>query len=1039
MEFYASLTYGQCVLLNLLWLIIILLHASTLSYAALSASAGADRTVAHALLTFKRHLLDDKNILSDWKPTINSSNCSTIDSTEYCSWMGILCDEDLNIYGLNLTDGELKWHNISSQEPAFSALCSIPSIRVLDFTNNNFSGSFPASLYNCTHLHSLGFSYNLLAGSLPESLDSMIALNYLDLSFNYFSGFIPPSFSRLPHLQYLNLVKNELNEIIPSFLGNLTSLRTLHLAYNPFSDAATIPGELGNLTKLTHLWLANCNLHGMIPRSLANLINLVDLDLSQNALTCEIHPSLFNYRSLIQLELYENNLKGPIPDNIGNLTQLVNIDISWNALTGQLPSSICQLTNLRSLHVSHNHLTGAFPSGLALLTSLTDIFAFQNNLSGALPLNLGAASKLETLALYDNSLSGPLPPLVCSQGTLRDMDLSNNMFRGNIPLQYSRCQTLTRLLLHKSQLSGPVPSGFWGSPGLVVLQLDNNNLEGAITSEIRKAHNLSTLKLDHNKFSERLPREIFDLNKLTYLSLSHNHFVGTIPSQIGNLKQLSNIYLQSNAFSGRLPAALASCTSINVLELGDNQFSGVIPTFLASLTAMNTLNLSHNSFSGEIPPELSRLRLTTFDVSFNNLSGPIPSAFSGKPFERMFEGNKDLCGDYLQSLKPCHDYTRELKSNSMKKMVTFSAFGLAFILFIGGIAKLHKMHGRHRERVDKSMPDSWKIITLNKVDIEGIDVERLLDNESVILGSGGAGIVYKAALKSGHTVAIKRIVISTKPCGTSNDDRGFDAEVATLGKIRHKNVIKLLFCCSKMDVKLLVYEYMPNGSLGDLLHRKTLADNMKSTSVVLDWPSRHGIALGAAEGLAYLHHDCSPPIVHRDIKSNNILLDEHFNACIADFGMARLMGQYSGKDQETCYAAFTAKLAGTYGYIAPEHAYTSKATQKTDIYSYGVVLLELVTGKKAVDRETLGDGVDVVTWVRERLQTNAEKPWQVLDPNLSPIWKQGMLMVLRVALLCTRISPADRPSMRNVVNMLREADPSGLQLQGMEGRFTMKT
>ncbi|MCO5603469.1 hypothetical protein L7F22_057619 [Adiantum nelumboides] len=975
---------------------------------------------AHFLLRFKSELVDESNALADWK-LMNSS------IGQACSWTGIICNSEQRVEGLNFSNLWLKGR--AGEEVNFSALCNLQALKFLDLNSNNFSGPFPTSLYDCTQLETLALSANLFVGALPDAMDSLPALRQLDLSFNNFSGAIPSSFGHLTHLQEMNLIGNLLNDTIPSFLGNLSKLERLSLAYNPFSNLASIPPELGNLTELTEIWLAGCNLHGTIPDSLGNLLKLSNLDLSTNMLTGGFLSSLTSLASLTQLELFNNQLEGPMPSSLGNLTLLANFDVSTNMLTGPLPTSILQLHHLTSFHVYHNLLAGPFPSSLAAFPLLREISMFNNSFTGPLPQSLGAVNKLEMFDVSYNDFTGPLPSLLCTGGVLQEIVAMNNRFEGAIPSTYSSCPTLRRVRLNNNLLSGAVPSGLWGSPALAFLQLDNNNLEGTITSEIRGAHNLSTLKLDSNRFSGSLPIEIYSLWNLSFISLSSNHFSGIVSPQIGKLHHLSNLYIQSNAFVGEIPMALAQCRQLSVLQLADNGFAGGIPSSLASLSAINVLNLSHNQLSGGIPTELSELRLTNFDVSYNHLSGPIPSGFINGAFAGSFVGNPDLCGRNVIGIRPCNISSNKRTSKLLLRVLLVATFGAALILLIVGMVFLYRVHGSQIKNAIKGKKvgesghtftsSPWRVTSFHKVQYGELDIVSRLDDDNLILGSGGAGTVYKAVLSNGQSVAIKKLRKSSSN-EDSEDDKGFKVEVATLGKIRHKNIVKLLCCCSNKDTKLLVYEYMPNGSLGDMLHHNP-GDG--STNLALDWPSRYKIALGAAQGLAYLHHDCSPPIVHRDVKSNNILLDAHLNAYVADFGVAKVMENYLVGENTNCSAAFTGRVAGSYGYIAPEHAYTPKVTEKSDIYSFGVVLLELVTGKKPVEQEVSEENMDIVRWVRGKL-AGAEDAGEVLDAGLAPCWREGMLMLLRVALLCTCALPVNRPSMRDVVDMLLDADPS---------------
>ncbi|MBA0554943.1 hypothetical protein Golob_014015, partial [Gossypium lobatum] len=279
-------------------------------------------------------------------------------------------------------------------------------------------------------------------------------------------------------------------------------------------------------------------------------------------------------------------------------------------------------------------------------------------------------------------------------------------------------------------------------------------------------------------------------------------------------------------------------------------------------------------------------------------------------------------------------------------------------------------------------------------------------NESFVVGRGACGTVYKAVLPSGKTVAVKKLASQRE--GNNNVDNSFRAEILTLGNIRHRNIVKLYGFCYHQGSNLLLYEYMSRGSLGELLY---------GTSCHLDWRTRFLIALGAAQGLAYLHHDCKPRIFHRDIKSNNILLNEKFEARVGDFGLAKVMDMPQTKSMSA--------IAGSYGYIAPEYAYTMKVTEKCDIYSYGVVLLELLTGRTPV--QPLDQGGDLVTWVRHYIRDHSLSPG-MLDSRLNQRDERTvchMLTVMKIALICTSMSPSDRPTMREVVLMLIESNQRG--------------
>ncbi|KAG0489415.1 hypothetical protein HPP92_008226 [Vanilla planifolia] len=315
--------------------------------------------------------------------------------------------------------------------------------------------------------------------------------------------------------------------------------------------------------------------------------------------------------------------------------------------------------------------------------------------------------------------------------------------------------------------------------------------------------------------------------------------------------------------------------------------------------------------------------------------------------------------------------------------------------------------------MDKS---NWTLTSFHKLGFSEYEILDCVDEDNVI-GRGASGKVYKAILSNGEAVAVKKLWGSCKEADgkEQKEDDGFEAEVTTLGKIRHKNIVKLWCCCTHKDCKLLVYEYMPNGSLGDLLH--------SSKGGILDWPTRYRIAVDAAEGLSYLHHDCVPAIVHRDVKSNNILLDGEFRAKVADFGVAKVIGK--GPDSMSV-------IAGSCGYIAPEYAYTLRVNEKSDIYSFGVVILELITGKLPVDAE-LGEK-DLVKWVCATMEHKGID--QLLDAKLDLRFKEEISKVLHVGLLCSSSLPINRPSMRRVVKMLLEVRPLEKAKSSKDGKLS---
>ncbi|KAF8107870.1 hypothetical protein N665_0116s0075 [Sinapis alba] len=777
----------------------------------------------------------------------------------------------------------------------------------------------------------------------------------------------------------------------------------LNLSYNPFSPGR-IPPELGNLTNLQVMWLTECNLIGQIPDSLSRLTRLVDLDLALNDLVGPIPRSLGGLTSVVQIELYNNSLTGTIPPELGNLKSLRLLDASMNQLTGSIPDELCHVP-LESLNLYENNLEGELPPSIASSPNLYELRIFGNRLSGELPRDLGRNSPLKWLDLSGNEFSGEFPPDLCEKGELEELLIIHNSFSGAIPESLGDCRSLTRVRLAYNRFSGEVPIGFWGLPHVYLLELINNSFSGEIAKTIGGASNLSLLILTNNEFTGGLPEEMGSLNNLNQLSVSGNKLSGLLPESLMNLGELGILDLHGNRFSGELSPKIKSWKKLNELNLAGNQFSGTIPDEIGSLSVLNYLDLSGNLFSGEIPVSLQTLKLNQLNLSNNRLTGDIPPSLAKEMYKNSFLGNPGLCGD-IKGLCGSKD---EGKSKGYVWLLR-SIFVLAAVVFVAGLAWFYFKYNTFKKA--RAMERSkWTVMSFHKLGFSENEILESLDEDNVI-GAGASGKVYKVVLTNGETVAIKRLWTgSVKEAGDSDLEKGersgvkeeaFEAEVETLGKIRHKNIVKLWCCCTTRDCKLLVYEYMPNGSLGDLLH--------SSKGGTLGWATRFKIILDAAEGLSYLHHDCAPPIVHRDVKSNNILIDGDYGARVADFGVAKVV-DLTGKAPKSMSV-----IAGSCGYIAPEYAYTLRVNEKSDIYSFGVVILEIVTRKRPVAPE-LGEK-DLVKWVCSTLDQKGVE--HVIDPKLDSCFKEEISKILNIGLLCTSPLPINRPSMRRVVKMLQE-------------------
>ncbi|CAL9116162.1 unnamed protein product [Musa textilis] len=937
-----------------------------------------------SLLQAKNSLADPGDALSDWNP---------LDSTP-CNWTGVTCGSA----SLAVTSLDLSGLDLAGPFP--SALCRLPHLSFLSLASNELNDTLPSSsLLGCSSLAYLDLSQNSFVGPLPTSLPSILPdLVHLDLKFNNFSGDIPPSFGQFPRLRILSLVANQLTGPVPSFLSNVTSLRELNLSYNPFSPSP-FPVSFANLTQLRILWLAGCNLVGPVPPDLGRLSSLVNLDLAYNSLSGPIPESITGLSSAVQIELYVNSLSGTLPRGLSNLTALRFFDASMNKLSGHLPEDIFLAPNLANLQLYENNLVGLIPRSISRCKNLADLRLFSNQLDGPLPSDFGKHFPLGFIDLSDNFLSGEIPASICDGGVLSELLLLNNSFSGSLPQSLGRCTSLTRVRLPNNRLSGEVPPAFWGLPHVWLLELSGNFFSGSISPAISGAANLSMLLISDNQFSGPIPEEIGALSNLFEFSASNNMLSGPLPLGLRYLTKLGELDLHNNSLSGELPQRILSWKKLSQLNLADNDISGGIPPELGDLPVLNYLDLSGNKLSGEIPMELQNLKLIEFNLSNNQLSGGLPPLLATQTYQNSFLGNPGLCGELTGF---CPSPRGVNPDRHVFVWLLRSVFILASLVLLTGAAWFYRRY-RNLKKAALGMDNpKWKLTSFYKLGFSEEEILASLDEDNVI-GSGASGQVYKVVLGNGETVAVKKLWGTSK----KNDifqsfGDGFEAEVEMLGKIRHKNIVKLWCCCTNLDSKLLVYEYMPNGSLGDQLHG--------AKGGLLDWRTRYKIALDAAEGLSYLHHDCLPPIVHRDVKSNNILLDAEFGAKVSDFGVAKTIGK-GPKSMSV--------IAGSCGYIAPEYAYTLRVTEKSDIYSFGVVILELVTGKFPMDPE-LGE-MDLAQWVCSTMEQKGVE--SVIDPRLGLCFKEEMRKVLDVGLLCTNFLPLNRPPMRTVVKLLLDVAP----------------
>ncbi|TYI65180.1 hypothetical protein E1A91_D09G139400v1 [Gossypium mustelinum] len=800
---------------------------------------------------------------------------------------------------------------------------------------------------------------------------------------------------------------------------------------------------ISNLKALKELDLSYNNFNGRIPSAFGNLSELEYLDLSLNKFEGSIPVELGGLRNLRSLNLSNNFFVGEIPQELEMLAKLQDFQISSNRLNGSIPHWVGRLTNLRVFTAYENQLVGKIPDNLGLVSELVLLNLHSNQLDGSIPKSIFAMGKLEILVLTQNGLTGELPEEVGNCRGLSSVRIGNNKLVGTIPRTIGNDTSLTYFEADNNNLSGEIVSEFALCTNLTLLNLAYNGFTGIIPPEIGRLMNLQELILSGNSLSGDIPRSILGCKNLNKLDLSENQFNGTIPNKICNMTRLQYLLLDQNSFKGEIPHEIGNCVKLLHLQLGNNFFTGSIPPEIGRIRNLQiALNLSFNRLHGQLPSELGKLdKLVSLDVSSNQLTGNIPPAFKGMlslievnfsnnfltgpiptfvPFQKSpdssFQANKGLCGEPLSFTCANSDPADYHHTVSYRIILAVIGSGLAVFVSVSVVVVLFMMRERQEKAArsveieDEGTSEQPTIIAgtvfvenlRQAVDLDAVVKATLKDSNKI--NNGTFSTSYKAVMPSGLILSVKRLKSMDRTI--VHHQNKMIRELERLSKLCHDNLVHPIGFVIYEDVALLLHHYLPNGTLAQLLH-----ESSKQSEYQPDWPRRLSIAIGVAEGLAFLHHVA---VIHLDISSSNVLLDADSKPLVGEIEISKLLDPSKG-------TASISAVAGSFGYIPPEYAYTMQVTAPGNVYSYGVVLLEILTTRLPVD-EDFGEGVDLVKWVHGA-RARGETPEQILDARLSTVsfgWRREMLAALKVALLCTDTTPAKRPKMKKVVEMLQE-------------------
>ncbi|MED6142933.1 hypothetical protein PIB30_002223 [Stylosanthes scabra] len=922
----------------------------------------------HALLLGNE---TDHLALLKFKESISSDPFGILDSwndtsnNHFCMWHGITCNNRANkqqkVIGLNLSG----YHLHGSLSPQLS---NLSFLKFIDLENNTFYGDIPQELGRLKRLQVLYLNNNSLTGEIPINLTTCSQLTNLHLSWNKLIGKIPIEIGSLSKLQELFISSNSLRGRIPPSIGNLTSLTHLKLVFNNLEGK--IPQELCALQNLSNLLLDSNKLSGTLPSCLyKNVSSLSALSIAYNNINGSLPANMFhNLPNLQFFQIASNHFSGTIPISVANASLLEILDFAKNKFVGQVPS-LGKLTKLQFLSVSENTLGGVPAKDLKFLNSLTNcsnlymLSISVNNFGGQLPNYIGNLSThLRNLYLGYNQIYGKIPAELGNLVNLTLLNMQHCRFDGNIPATFGQFQKMESLELSGNKFSGEIPAFIGNLSQMYFLNLADNMFEGSIPSSIANCQKLQHLDFYKNNLNGTIPSEIFSISSFTtLLDLSQNLFSGNLSDEVGKLKNLNYLTVSENNLVGNIPASIGECLSLEFLELQGNLFSGTIPSSLVSLKGLRGLDISRNHLSGSIPEGLQNISLDYLDISFNMLDGQVPTGgVFGNVSEFAMIGNNKLCGGVSElHLPPCPS-----KRHRNFRLIVVVFCVCAFLFFLSLFLTIYWMRKRSKKISSDGSPT---INQLAKVSYQSLYNGTNGFSEENLIGSGSFGSVYKGTLELEGSVVIVAIKI-----------------------IKGKS--------SRL--------WLHPPSTGIANH-------------TLNLEQRLNIINDVASAFHYLHYECDPTIIHCDLKPSNVVLDDFMVAHVADFGLARLVGKYIG---ECSMQTSSVGLKGTFGYAPPEYGMGYQVCMEGDMYSFGILILEMVTGKRPTD-EMFKDGYNLHNYVQVSISSNI---LQIVDPGvlskgnhqLHPGVESCLVSLLRIGLACSVESPNERMAMVDVMREL---------------------
>nr|XP_043621506.1 leucine-rich repeat receptor protein kinase HPCA1-like [Erigeron canadensis] len=860
----------------------------------------------------------------------------------------------------------------------------------------------------------------------------------------------------------ITLASMNLNGGLGGDIAQLTELQILDLSYNKGLTGSLTPA-IGNLKKLTNLILVSCGFSGPLPDSLGSLDSLIYMSLNSNGFTGPIPRSIGNLENLYWLDLADNRLSGSIPVSSGStpgldmLLHAKHFHFGRNMLTGSIPERLFN-SNMTLIHLlfENNQLSGPIPSTLGLVKSLEVVRLDRNSLTGNVPPSINNLTGVFEMFLSNNQLTGRVPNL-SGLSVLNYLDLSNNTFDPSpVPSWFSTLQSLTTLKMSSTSLEGQLPAALFSIPQLQNVDISNNALNGTLNIGTTPSNQLQQVNLQNNQIADFTQRSqtngieiILVGNPIctesgvtdSFCSLptnTNNSYLtppnNCVPTSCSSPQVSSPNCRCSFPYTGNLFFRAPSFSDLGNSTIYDSLRNSMIRSFSLSQLPVDSISVS-NPFKNVDDYLVIKLQIFPSGEERFNRTGILGLGFS---LSNQTYKPPPAFGTYF-FIGENYDFLLGGSGAGHKSSNTGAIVGavvggcvLVVLLILAGMYAFRQKGRAERANQESSPFALWDVNNGSGAvpQLKGAkafsyeELSKYTNNfsESNNIGTGGYGMVYKGSLPNGQLIAIKRA-----KQGSTQGGLEFKTEIELLSRVHHRNLVSLVGFCFDQGEQMLVYEYIVNGTVKDSLSGRS--------GIRLDWMRRLRIALGAAKGLQYLHDLADPPIIHRDVKTNNILLDERLVAKVADFGLSKSLG-----DANRTHV--TTQVKGTMGYMDPEYYMTQQLTEKSDVYSFGVVLLELITARNPIEK-----GKYIVREVKQTMDKSKElyNLHDVLDPIIGLTTQlKGLERFVDLSLKCVEETGDQRPTMSDVVKEiegimeLNGLNPNAESAANSAGDFTTR-